>query len=149
MSDILKGLTSGLRTFLFAWVFPSAIAVATFALWIFPKIDHLPTARDISRLATTQKTLVLGFSAFALAVILSAADSRLYRLLEGYSWPSWAQTWGASRQERRRNAAREQFEKEPEGWRKGLLYEQLQRFPASDDQIAPTALGNALRAYET
>jgi hypothetical protein len=35
------------------------------------------------------------------------------------------------------------------GWQNSLLRDRLDRYPADDDQVAPTRLGNAIRSFET
>jgi hypothetical protein len=148
MSDILSGLAGGVRALLVGWIFPSIITVALFAFLVLPSLNDLPVLKDIVGLSPATQTLVLGFLAVALAVILSALQTQLYRLLEGYAWPR------ALRQsliEKRRDEKR-QLEREADrtsGLERALLLERYRRYPVDDDQVAPTRLANGIRAFET
>ncbi len=147
MSDILRGLAS--RASLIAWTLPSAIAAGAFALLVLPHIDHLPVFRDIASLDSVAQAGVLAFTVVALAFLLDAFSTPLYRVLEGYlGWPQWLQNWRVTKQTARKESIKTAI-KSASGWQQGLLYERLSRFPDADDQIVPTRLGNALRAFET
>ncbi len=148
MIDILKGLASGRWAFFVAWVLPGAIAVAAFAFVIFPAIDHLPVLADVASLQPVEKSLVLAFSPLVLGVVLNASSTPLYRLLEGYTWPKPIRDWGTGRQKSRKRKL-EQLVKDQSGVEQELAYEKLHRYPADDEQICATRLGNALRAFET
>jgi hypothetical protein len=148
MIDILQGLTGGGLPFLFAWVLPSAIALSAFGLLVFPSVDHLPVLREIAAMSGPSQALVMAFAAVTIALVLSASDTPIYRLLEGYSWPSRLQDWGAARQKQRRDELKKELGNTTPGWRQDLWAERLERFPTSED-LAPTALGNSLRAFET
>lgn len=147
MSDILKGLTGGGWVFLYAWIFPSAIALG--ALWfiVFPAVPGLPIISDIAVLDAVQGGILAAFSAVAIGLILSAISTPLYRLLEGYSWPKACRKWGVERQRKRKQCL--EAKEAGVGWEEGLRIEKLRRFPVDDCEIAPTRLGNALRAFET
>jgi len=150
VSDILRGLTSAGLPFLFAWLFPSAVGIAAFSLLLFPSIDRLPVAREIAALGTTQRLLVMAFVAVGLAIMLNALSTPLYRILEGYLfWPSRFQDTAVKRQREKKKQIEAKARQTDEGWEQALAYEQLQRFPVSDSELAPTRLGNALRAFET
>jgi len=147
MTDILQGLVSGGLPFLFAWVLPSAIAVSAFALEIFPLAKHLAVLEAISGMSGASQALVMAFVAVAIALIMNAVDTPLYRVVEGYVWPGGLQNWGSKRQLSKRCHLETKTDRRHEGWRRDLLDERLQRYPAGDD-LAPTALGNALKAFE-
>ena len=147
MSDILKGLTGGGWVFLYAWILPSAIALGAFWLIVFPAVRELPIASDIASLEATQRGVLLAFAAVAIGLILSAVSTPLYRLLEGYSWPKACRNWGVRRQRNRKQCL--ESNNAGVGWEEGLRVEKLRRFPVDDREIAPTRLGNALRAFET
>ncbi|MCH9020304.1 MAG: hypothetical protein IIA73_08065 [Proteobacteria bacterium] len=147
MSDILKGLTGGGWIFLSAWIFPSAIALGAFWLIVFPDVKDLPFLAEIGALTVAQQGLVVAFSAMACGFTLSAASTPLYRLLEGYTWPKYLRDLGVERQRERKQSLNST---EPGvGWEEGLRLEKLRRFPVDENEIAPTRLGNALRAFET
>jgi hypothetical protein len=148
MTNILAGLTSGARTFLVGWVFPSVITVALFAFLVLPSLDHLPVLEDLADLAAGTRTLTLAASAITLAVVLSALQTPLYRLLEGYSWPRWLQESRQSKQLDEKRRLKEAAD-DKKGLDRSLLLERYRRYPVDDDQVAPTRLGNAIRAFET
>ena len=149
MVDILKGLIGAGGTFLLSWVLPSGVFLAGLTLLVAPAIGWLRPAGDLAALAALQTSVGVAFAAMALGLALTAASTPLYRLLEGYAWPAGLRTRGVQRQRRRKQALTKRLEAGGEGWEQALLYEQLDRFPADDAQIAPTALGNAMRAFET
>lgn len=65
---------------------------------MLPSLDHLPVLDDLADLSAGTRTLTLAASAVALAIVLTALQTRLYRLLEGYSWPQWIQDLRRSKQ---------------------------------------------------
>lgn len=160
MTDLLKGLTGGSWALLFAWVFPSALALGAFWTLIYPVLSHIPltevlgTAKSDSQsagatrgsLSFVDRTLILAVLSFALGILLNAASTPLYRFLEGYSWPSCLREWGVRTQKARKNRLNVSTSA---GWARGLILERLARYPLDDDQIGPTKLANALRAFET
>jgi hypothetical protein len=148
MADILKGISSAGGSFLFAWVFPSAIALALLQATVLRRLG-LDVTLGIAALSPTEQALVLGVSASALGLVMSALSTPLYRFLEGYAWPLKAvRDWGTARQRRARDDLKARA-KAATGIDRQLLNEQVFRFPADDNQTAPTRLGNALRAFET
>src|SRR4051812_36327896 len=149
MVDILKGLIGAGGTFLLSWALPSGVFLAGLTLLVAPALGWLRPVGDLAALSALQTSIGLAFGAMALGLALTAASTPLYRLLEGYSWPARWRTRGAERQRARRTALNRQLETAGAGWEQALLYEQLDRFPADDTQVAPTALGNAMRAFET
>jgi hypothetical protein len=144
--DILQGLAANGLPFLFAWVLPSAIIVSAFGFIVMPSVDHLPILRDVAAMSGASQGLLMAFAAVTIALLLSAVSTPAYRLLEGYWWPSKLQGWGVRRQERRKEELEKEVASLPAGWRQDLRAEKLDRFPAGD--LVPSALGNALRAFE-
>ncbi len=106
-------------------------------------------ARGFSAQALSTRILFVVVIGFALGVILNGSSTALYRLLEGYSWPPIMRRWGVGRQQAKRERARHGVETAPQGWQRALAQERLSRLPSDETQVAPTALGNALRAVET
>ena len=147
MADLLKSLTGGWGPSLLAWLFPSALFVGAFWLFIYPGIHDLEFITDIATLTTAEKVVVSGGSVVFLGLALMFLSTPLYRLLEGYLWPKILRDLGVERQSKKKRKLKEA--EEGEGWERGLLLEKLSLFPLDDSQIAPTRLGNALRAFET
>src|SRR5688572_7413344 len=96
MTDIVKGILDGGWAFLVGWLFPSALNVLLFGFLVYPSIQNeAPFDKLSSVTAIVTAAAVLG-------IILSALQTPLYRILEGYTWPSWAYDWGKERQRERR-----------------------------------------------
>ncbi len=150
MADLLGGLTSSGWLFLFAWVLPSSIFVSGVATLVLPAARDAiaPEAAMLASFAFVEQSLVLAFLALALGLVMGAASTPLYRLLEGYSWPGRLRNWGMDRQRSRKELIAKSVEELEDGPEKALRYEELQRFPGDPD-VAPSRLGNALRAFET
>jgi len=174
MTGLLSGLTGGGWPLLVGWVFPSGIAVSLFAFLIFPRITHLPVAGDVAKLSAANQSLLLAFSAILLGLLLSALQTPLYRILEGYYLPErlrdrWIDTQRQRKQiiqenlkaRRKARAALQGAGGAPPGARTDdsrrppkevntdLLFERLLRYPVDDRQIAPIRFANGIRAFET
>lgn len=150
MADLLGGLTSSGWLFLFAWVLPSSIFVIGVVTLVLPVVRDAvaPNAAILASFTSVEQSLVLAFLALALGLVLGAASTPLYRLLEGYSWPKRLRDWGVNKQRSRKELIDKRISSLPDGPEKALQYEELHRFPGDID-VAPTRLGNALRAFET
>jgi hypothetical protein len=149
VGSILTGLTTGGWTLLAGWIFPSAITVGLFSFLVFPALEQLPLAHDLATLSPQARTVALALASVAIAVVLNGIQNPLYRVLEGY-WPRSLWRARTNRQRQRKH----QFQvaasaAKGTGLDYALLYERCQRYPADDTQIAPTRLGNAIRAFET
>jgi hypothetical protein len=148
VTAVLAGLAGGGWALLVGWIFPSIVFVSLFGFLVLPSLAYLPLVRNINALGFESRALVLAASGIALAVILNAMQIPLYRILEGYAWPQFLQQF-------RRNthiAAKRRLESSiegAEGLKRDLLLEKYQQYPVEDDQVAPTRLGNAIRAFET
>lgn len=91
MSDIVKGILDGGWAFLVGWLFPSALSVLVFGFVVYPSIKDVSPFNKLS-----SATAILTASA-VLGIALSALQTPLYRLLEGYTWPRWAYRRGHER----------------------------------------------------
>src|SRR5262249_25439698 len=80
--------------------------------------------------------------------VLNAVSTSLYRWLEGYNLPRGLARRLAKRQQKR-NRRLVQAAESGRGWQRNLNQEELERYPIVDEQIVPTRLGNAFRAFET
>lgn len=147
MADLLSGIKSG-GPLLSAWVFPSAVALAVLYF-----VALIPTGLDatlgLRGLTTTDQALALAVASSAIGLAMSALSTPLYRLLEGYLWPKRLQAIATARQLKRRSALRRLADSQTEGVAAALAEEALHRFPQEDAEVAPTSLGNAMRAFET
>ncbi len=148
MSDILKGLTGAGWAFLYAWVLPPVIFVASVAFVVLPALPSAWYAGNSIELASGT-AIQLGFVAMVLGLIGNALSTPLYRLLEGYAWPWRMRAWGRRRQLDRKRRLAEAANHAKPGLELALARERLRRFPVSDEETAPTRLGNAIRSFET
>lgn len=149
MTDILRGLTGAGWSFLVAWALPSVVTVALFGWVVFPAVDDTPILDRVAGMDATQQLVVAGFAAVILAIVLSQSQVLLYRVLEGYVlWPSKIRDVRIEKWRRRRADLAAEVEQQT-GLRRSLSVESLSQLPERDDQIAPTKLGNAIRAFET
>jgi len=162
VADLLKGVASGGWTWVVSWLFPSLIAVAAFGLLILPANRTLPILAELTRLSVAERTATLIGAALMIALLLSALSTILYRLLEGYLLvPEFLRSRLTARQWKKRAAIKQRIaglQNETEvnnghgpgkGLEFSLLNEELRRYPVADEQLGPTKLANALRAFET
>src|SRR6266567_7507780 len=150
MADILKGL-AGKSTFLIAWTFAAAIMVGAVVLFLLPAALDVGLATFLKDWSESTAGLVLLAVVVLLGFTLAATSTPLYRLLEGYVWPQRLMNWGIRRQQDRKRRLRVHLDQLPASTLidSALVWERLSRYPADDNQVAPTRLGNALRAFET
>ena len=150
MTDLLKGLTGGGWAGLFAWIFPTAISLTLFTVLVYAQLFDAPLRGPFDELSLAEQTAAVMGIAAAIGFVLNALSTPLYRVLEGYAWPQKLLAFAARRQrELKAELEAEERAAASKGWERGLLLEKLSRFPLDDDQVAPTRLGNALRAFET
>ncbi len=159
MSGLLSGLLAGGWPFLVGWVFPSFLSVTIFGVFIGASDQKV----SLLQLNTASQAVAVAVAAFALGLLLSAVQTQLYRLLEGYYFPARLQVARQNHHRQRRdslakkrdaaantlkNAARDSPDPSGQALRLGLLSERLRRYPLDNSQIAPTRLANAVRAFE-
>lgn len=162
-------------SFLVSWVFPSAITWSIFALFLFPKLQHVPIFTDIAATSSVNKSLVLLGAAILTGLLLNGLSTVLFRVIETYYLiPGPISVWLRKRQQHRQQVLRNQLQElqrlrenqkhDPTNSAKtassnvsqtgidvkiGLIRERLRRYPADDRQLGPTQFANALRAIET
>ncbi|MEU9481133.1 hypothetical protein [Streptomyces sp. NPDC048191] len=136
---------------LVGWVLPAALNLAVFAVAVAPSLRRSPVLDPLWPTSHGPTPLLLLVAAVLLGLVLNAVQTPLYRLLEGYAlWPTAAYERGCrvQRRRRRRTADRLADPTSTSSIRRALLQEKLSRYPVSDEQIAPTRLGNAIRRFE-
>jgi hypothetical protein len=166
VSGLISGLASGGWPFLVGWVFPASLVLTLCTLLLDHSGGHLAIADAARTLSITDVTVLISFSAIALGLLLSALQTPLYRLLEGYYLSEATARRFSQRHLARRNKlkhALEQRRKELKAAKDehpdapgpvgsaihtGLLLEKLRRYPSEDDQLAPTRLANSIRSFE-
>lgn len=147
--NLLSGLIGGGWEFFAGRLIPAFIAISLFALDVLPSVD-LAFAREFSQLSVGAQTAILVLVAIVIGFVLDALETPLYALLEGYLWPRPLRKRGIAHQRKKRDRflAAHGAPAEPADLDTGLLLEQSGRWPVLDEQIAPTRLGNRLRAFE-
>lgn len=144
MDRVFQTLSEGLAGFLYGWVLPSAVAVGVILL-LFPDLRSALGATE-----AIVQIVVFGFAAVSVSLLFSLTlATPTYRLLEGYTMPSWL----ASRLKRRQIKRFRVFNRIAS---RGDLpasvvsnaYEGLARYPRSESLLLPTRFGNTLRAGE-
>lgn len=151
MGDITKGVLGGGWALLVGWLLPTALNIAVFSLTIAPSLRRNAALERIWPHTASQTALLLLCTAVLFGFILNALQTPLYRILEGYLlWPHKAFDRGC-RQQRARKERITALIAQPNDRtpiQRALLNEQLARYPAHNDQLAPTRLGNAIRRFE-
>jgi hypothetical protein len=150
--DVFKGFVSGNLAYLTAWFVPSFTGVGAFAILVLPHVLALaPFAWLASQSATITVALMVG-AGILLGVVLATSSTPLYRRLEGYSWLPFHRYLSSrmkDRQKQYQNAYQIASKRDVKGYRLSLLLEGVQRFPSDIDEVLPTRMGNAIRAFET
>ncbi len=153
MTDLAKSVLGGARSLIVGWILPAFLGLQLLALLILPDLRHVTAIDQFLRQTSTSRQVILLSVAVVAGLVLAAAQAPLYRILEGYIlWPAKIADRRISKhQERRRRLVKEQeaAAKTEKGVHAGLLYERAARYPVEDRQFAPTALGNAIRRFET
>ncbi|MEU2502304.1 hypothetical protein [Streptomyces albogriseolus] len=151
MGDIAKGVLGGGWALVVGWIFPAALNLAVFFFAVAPSLPRTAAIERVWPSSASQTALLLLCTAVLFGIVLSALQTPLYRILEGYLlWPRSAYDRGCRRQRARKERIAGLITR-PQGRtpvQRALLNEQMARYPADDDQIAPTRLGNAIRRFE-
>ena len=147
VTDLLKGLTGGGWASLSAWILPSAVGIILSWFLVIPELSPLSIVKTVNEFSEGGIAATLLGSSAALGVLLSAASTPLYRILEGYFlWPRWLQARRRAAHIRKRRKLVQQLK--GRGWQYGLALEALARYPSDDAEVTPTRLGNAIRTFE-
>jgi hypothetical protein len=134
---------------MFAWIVPCALVIGLFALIFHGRWDaDWEVLAEFDALTLSEQVGAVAGVATALGFVLSAVSTPLYRWLEGYNFPPGLAARLAKRQLKRKHWIVRAAES-GRGWRRNLNQEELERYPINDEQVVPTQLGNAFRAFET
>lgn len=155
MVDVAKGVLEGAWSLLVGWILPVYILMQLALLLVFPALP-LEYAQALISMPPTDQQLALLFTAVVIGVVLAAVKTPLYKVLEGYwLWPERIKERGKARHNRTRlailaNAAGGYQKWKAEG--SGILTVGrdlgAMRYPTTESEVAPTALGNAIRRFE-
>ena len=88
MNDIAKGVLGGGWSLVAGWILPTAINVLLTWFFVLPSLRELSPINTLSRATAGEKSLAVLSAAVIIGLTLSALQTRLYRVLEGYwLWP--------------------------------------------------------------
>ncbi len=152
MPDLIKGL-AGRFGFSLPWVFAAAIVIGSASVFLLPPAARLAGVTvQVTGTNVVTATLSLTLGATVVGFAMAVASTYLYRLLEGYAWrPKYLRELGVWWQTARKHELEREYNRLPaaSSLERRLVLERLKRYPIDEGQIAPTLLGNALRAFET
>ncbi|MEV0184526.1 hypothetical protein AB0I54_35350 [Streptomyces sp. NPDC050625] len=101
MGEIAKGVLGGAWTLVAGWILPTALNLSIFFFAVAPSIRRTGAIADLWPTTSAGIMLLLFVSSLLFGLVLSAVQSPLYRLLEGYLfWPAAAYAHGCSRNRR-------------------------------------------------
>jgi hypothetical protein len=154
MADTLKGLLGGRWSLFVAWMFPAIVGVFVWYFVGFDAVAGMPFARHFLGLPRTDRYLVLAFFGAGVGVLFSALSLPLYRILEGYLfWPEFVSSWRRNRHVTKKADLWSKYWKRQDEKASpaelSLILERLDVYPADDEFVVATMLGNAMRAIET
>ncbi len=154
MGELFKAITGGLARFVFSWFVPSVVTLGLFWIFVLPSVRDAWPFRPIAaagRESDVTAGIVFAFVVLVFSILFAYTSLPIYRFLEGYNLP--------------KPLARRFHRRQLQEWRRirwleersrlagqpvpGLDLERIKLYPLRADQVAPTRLGNALRAMET
>jgi hypothetical protein len=151
--DIVKGVLGGARLLIIGWILPVFASLQLVAALDLPGMRGIKSVDQFLSMDLAARQLALLASAVVIGLVLAAVQAPLYRFLEGYIlWPPIIADYRTRKhRDRRRKLVEAQTSaaKSNRGVYSGILYERAARYPVQDRQFAPTALGNAIRRFET
>jgi hypothetical protein len=155
MTAIITSLLGGGWELVAGWVLPTALNSVLFGFLVLPALRHVHWLGSLAAASGPEKALALLATAVIGGLVLSALQTPLYRLLEGYrGMPRRLREWRIGRHTERMHLLDKRLQSARLG--KGelspvtisLLAEKRRRYPVADGQVLPTSLGNAIRRFE-
>jgi len=152
MTELIKGGVGSAWALIIGWVIPTFIGLEFMAWTIVPNWTENIAIQSFIRLPFAERQAILLAFAAVFGLVLAAAKTPLYRILEGYLlWPQRLADQSTRHQRSRQLYYLNQGERAREKGkytRYARFYEMSLRFPATEYQFAPTALSNAIRRFE-
>lgn len=150
--NALLSASSG-RNLLLGWIVPSLIAVAVVSFFLVPTWEEdLGFADKFGGMSWGERSAVLAGAAIAIGFLLNSWQAGLYRVLEGYMLPTTLQERAIARHTRRKKDVKQEYDHARDQLddqrAMNLLLERFRTYPP-DEEVMPTALGNAIRSAET
>jgi hypothetical protein len=138
------------RAFILGTFLPTLLFAACL-LGLFHDYELVKTWRVALAAKDLGQAVFLLFAVWVLAVLTLLLNHWIYRLLEGYMFPSWVAEPLKNRNRKRlhRSLQRLDMEKNTTLNRGAFWFGLLQLTPLRDDEVLPTRFGNAIRAFET
>jgi hypothetical protein len=151
--ELVKNALGDASSLIIGWILPTYVSLQLIAALILPGFGYIPMVSSFLHEPAASRQLALLAAAVVAGIVLAAAHAPLYRILEGYLlWPAWLRGMRIKKhQARRLNLVNQQkaLAGTERGVQAGLVYELSARYPVQDRQFSPTALGNAIRRFET
>jgi hypothetical protein len=147
VTGFFDALSKGPWSFITSWVFPSLIAASTWTFLAFPSVDHLQPFDDLADLAVTQRLLVVVAVAFAFGIVGQALATQQYRLLEGYTFPSWLERRRIEHWAQVKEGIEDELRNPTCAMHVGSAVERLSSFPAVQ-HLRATRFGNEMASLE-
>lgn len=142
MAEIAKGILGGAWSLLVGWILPVFIVLQVMNLLVTPSLD-VTAIDEYGDNSAADQQLTLVFLAVVVGISLSAVQTPMYKILEGYwLWPSRLKLSSKERHARLRQAEIARAEADATRW--GAI-----RYPMPPVEVLPTMLGNAIRRFET
>lgn len=150
MSTLFQDLSAGFARFIYAWLVPSATAVAAFVFLVLPDLRSVAGPDVLGGHATSLGSAgIFAVTVLIVSVVFAYTSLPAYRLLEGYTIPEWLRRRLMRRHVRAWYRIQALLELEAElGSETGLTTEHLNAYPQSLEDVLATRLGNALRSME-
>lgn len=150
MNSLFSASTT--RSVLVGWIIPSLIAVSVGSFFLLPAWEEKADfAQQLAAMDWPERAALLIGSALILGFMLNSWQGALYRLLEGYPWPSTFRHRRSEAHRRMWKDLKAKYDKardRDDRWAMAKYLEQLRRYPDDLDEFMPSALGNAIRAAE-
>ncbi|HEX3920803.1 MAG TPA: hypothetical protein VHY31_00785, partial [Streptosporangiaceae bacterium] len=88
MTAIVTSLLGGGWALVAGWILPTALNSLLFAFLVLPALRGVPGFHTVLVASHPDQALVLLVTAVVAGLVLSALQTPLYRVLEGYNWPA-------------------------------------------------------------
>lgn len=153
MFSLFEGMAGGPKNWILGWVLPAAVACSAVGYFLVPHYPDAPLPSDAG-----DRALVLLGAILLVAVSLSALSTLLFQGLEGYLWPRRVREWRIRVHGTKLDKISEKVDvadksaadhNEISAIEAALDLERMYRYPVDRAQIAPSRLGNTIRAFET
>jgi hypothetical protein len=155
VSELVSGVL-GKFSYSVTWMFAAATVTGTGWLLASPAAARLRLAPYFASLNAVTGALVFAGIVTALGFTMAAVARPLYQVLEGYTlWPRWLRARRIQVHRRKKGALEDALavvvrsSDVDAALQERLLGARLASYPVDDHEVAPTRLGNALRAFET